>query len=75
MAVAEHIQKLKSERAFTSTIRDGIRLIVDLRAGRVDVLRELFPDIVAKLSGNANPPNTSSGGDLRRESNRLSRWF
>lgn len=66
MAVAEHIQFLKNERSFTQSIRDGIRLVMDLRQGRVDVLKELFPDIVTKLSSNATPP-TSGGGDWRRE--------
>lgn len=42
---------LKSRRKFASTVRDAMRLIVDLRAGRVDVLLELFPwvkDEIAK---------------------------
>ena len=42
-ALAEVIDVLKYERTFASTIRDGIRLIYDLRAGRADVLFELFP--------------------------------
>ncbi len=42
-ALAEVIDILKRERTFASTVRDGIRLIYDLRAGRADVLFELFP--------------------------------
>lgn len=42
-ALAEVIDILKRERTFASTIRDGIRLIYDLRAGRADILFELFP--------------------------------
>jgi hypothetical protein len=34
---------LKKRRKFTTTIRDAMRLILDLRAGRIDVLLELFP--------------------------------
>jgi hypothetical protein len=41
--LADHIFNLKQERSFVSSIRDGIRLIRDLRAGRLDVLFELFP--------------------------------
>ena len=37
------IEFLKQERLFAKTIRDGIRLICDLRAGRTEVLFELFP--------------------------------
>ena len=41
--VLDHIAHLKHQRLFAKTIRDGIRLVVDLRAGRVVVLCELFP--------------------------------
>ena len=37
------IEDLKRERLFAKTIRDGIRMICDLRAGQTDVLFELFP--------------------------------
>ncbi|HEX2621948.1 MAG TPA: hypothetical protein VHL11_17445 [Phototrophicaceae bacterium] len=43
LVLAEIIDELKHSRRFVSTIRDGIRLIADLRAGRVGVLLELFP--------------------------------
>lgn len=41
--LADTVEILKNERLFASTVRDGIRLICDLRAGRTDVLFELFP--------------------------------
>ena len=41
--IADKIEVLKSNRSFTSVIRDGIRLICDLRDGNLDVLFELFP--------------------------------
>ena len=41
--LAEEIDGLKHNRQFVRTIRNGIRLIGDLRKGRVDVLFELFP--------------------------------
>ncbi len=42
-ALIEQIEVLKQERLFAKTIRDGIRLICDLRAGQTVVLFELFP--------------------------------
>ena len=42
-ALAETVEILKQNRSFVATIRDGIRLICDLRAGQTEVLFELFP--------------------------------
>ena len=42
-AIGEYLDGLKKRRKFTSTIRDAIRLIRDLRAGNTAVLCELFP--------------------------------
>src|SRR5690606_30743823 len=47
--IAETIDHLKAERSFVRTVRDGIRLICDLRAGRLDVLFELFPWVRAEF--------------------------
>lgn len=41
LAVA--LEDLKTTKQYTQTIRDGVRLVLDLRAGRVGVLKELFP--------------------------------
>jgi hypothetical protein len=41
--LADELSLLKSQRQFTQTIRDGVRLVLDLRAGKTDVLFELFP--------------------------------
>lgn len=41
--LAEIIEGLKEHRLFSRTIRDGIRLILDLRQGKTEVLNELFP--------------------------------
>ncbi|MBL8118773.1 MAG: hypothetical protein JNJ78_14670 [Anaerolineae bacterium] len=46
----ETINKLKADRQFASAIRDGLRLIVDLRAGGTEVLLELFPGIRERLN-------------------------
>lgn len=42
-SLIEQVEQLKQERLFVKTIRDGIRLIIDLREGNLDVLMELFP--------------------------------
>ncbi|MFP4320839.1 MAG: hypothetical protein ACLFTK_00145 [Anaerolineales bacterium] len=39
----EYIYKLVETRQFAATIRDGLRLLRDLRARKTDVLQELFP--------------------------------
>lgn len=41
--LALELLALKQQRRYTATIRDGIRLVMDLRRGRLGVLRELFP--------------------------------
>lgn len=43
------IDDLKAIRALSQVIRDGIWLIVDLRAGRTDVLFNLFPHLRGSL--------------------------
>ena len=47
--LAHEIHDLKQCKQFSQTIRDGIRLIVDLRRGNTDVLCELFPLIEERL--------------------------
>ena len=69
--IADKIELLKNTRSFSQTIRDGIRLIVDLRNGKTDVLFELFPFVKAKLqSGSAGG---GDNGDIKREIARLER--
>jgi hypothetical protein len=48
-AIADKIENLKNSRSFTSVIRDGIRLICDLRDGKLDILFELFPWVRAEF--------------------------
>lgn len=49
LLLTAEIDRLKAERSFVGTIRDGIRLIIDLRQKRVGVLFELFPWIKSEL--------------------------
>ena len=39
----DYIEDLKVSRLFSRTIREGLLLIRDLRAGRLDILLDLFP--------------------------------
>lgn len=41
--LAEMIAELKEGKAFSGAVRDGIRLLVDLWRGNLDVLLTLFP--------------------------------
>ena len=43
--LAEVIEDLKQGRAFSQAVRHGIRLMVDLWGGNLDVLLELFPGV------------------------------
>lgn len=45
----EQIVELKRTRKFTTILRDALRLILDLRAGRAGVLLELFPWVAEEL--------------------------
>lgn len=59
-ALAEQIEELKYQRRFTQTIRDGIRLICDLRRGKLDVLFELFPWVRAEFLATIEPVEARS---------------
>lgn len=48
--LAEEIEILKQQRLFSETIRDGIRLMCDLRAGRTDRLFAMFPWLTAEVN-------------------------
>jgi len=63
LLLMEDIDDLKYRRLFSKTIRDGIRLIIDLRKGNLDVFLELFPQFKERLDGN--------GGELIEKMNRL----
>jgi len=47
--VADTIANLKKDRRFAPTVRDGIRLVADLRQGNLEVLFELFPWVKAEF--------------------------
>lgn len=68
LLLLETIDELKRQRRFVSVLRDGIRLIVDLRAGRLDVLFELFPLLVERVQ----PAKSGKGDpDLERKLDKI----
>lgn len=72
-SIADNIELLKNKRSFTSAIRDGLRLIVDLRNGKLDVLFELFPFVkleVLDYMKDVNPDNKSND-DIKQQIARL----
>ncbi len=68
-AIAETVEILKEKRSFAKTIRDGIRLICDLRSGNVDALEYLFPWIVDHYTQTppSNGGNDDSGQQVTRD--------
>jgi hypothetical protein len=67
MELAEEIENLKEQRLFSETIRDGIQLICDLRAGRTERLFTLFPWLVAE----AGQPDELLDRAIRQEIDQL----
>jgi hypothetical protein len=65
--LAETIEILKQNRSFVATIRDGIRLICDLKAGQTEVLFELFPWVSEAL----RPVPAPTEQRLQEQINRL----
>jgi len=64
--IAQSVADLKNRKQFSSTIRNGIRLIVDLSKGQTKVLKELYPNIVETLleqnRENSNDNSANGGG-------------
>ena len=74
LLLMEDIDHLKKQRLFSQTIRDGIRLMMDLRKGSFDVLIELFPDIRHHIKEPGQGYNGSNNGtDLQAIRQQLAR--
>jgi hypothetical protein len=69
--LADHIELLKNRRRFVQTVRDGIRLIDDLRQGKLDVLFELFPWVRAEFFKYMQIPVKKDHVDLEAQLKRL----
>lgn len=55
------VRELKKRRLFAETLRDGLRLILDLQAGSLTVLFELFPNIREHLIEQGASPSGGAG--------------
>lgn len=64
--LAEEIEALKEHRLFSETIRDGIRLICDLRSGRTDRLFVMFPWIAGEVDRGVAAQSQSVQQELER---------
>ncbi len=72
--LADQIELLKNDRSFAGTIRDGIRLICDLRQGKLDVLFELFPWVRAEFMEyiqSLQPQKSPAELDIQQQLERL----
>ncbi|MBZ0300996.1 MAG: hypothetical protein K8J31_14710, partial [Anaerolineae bacterium] len=73
-SVADRIELLKSDRQFSSVIRDGIMIISELRQGRVALLLHLFPWIKEEIQKQSSPQESvSENNNLQREIAELKR--
>ena len=61
--IVDHIEDLKKSRSFAKTIRDGIRLIYDLRRGKTEVLQELFPWVLEQNIAPVETPDDAPQPD------------
>lgn len=66
--IADKIEHLKNERTFSQVIRDGIRLMWDLKQGKTDVLYELFPWVQAgtNIKQGSSLPTPKLDSQLKR---------
>ena len=62
-AINDEVVYLKKRRSFAATIRDGIRLMADLRRGNLDVLLELFPWVRAEIAEDTLSRVGGNGGE------------
>jgi hypothetical protein len=65
----ERIHELKKKRTFVKVVRDALRLFLDLKQGKVEVLVELFPWVKAEFMAGVKPQKTV--GDLELQLERL----
>ena len=65
--IGETIEDLKAQRSFSRVVRDGIRLIVDLKRGNVDVLLALFPWIDGYFRDKYTTPTPPDTSGLQRD--------
>jgi hypothetical protein len=64
--IAEILEYSRKNRQLTTIIRDGVRLIYDLRQGKTDVLLEMFPWVKTALTEAEKPATTAIQHQLDR---------
>ena len=64
--VADMIELLKNERAYSAAVRDGLRIISQLREGKIDFLLSEYPWIEDTI-GRKKSGGGDDDGDLRSE--------
>ncbi|HEX2623343.1 MAG TPA: hypothetical protein VHL11_24450 [Phototrophicaceae bacterium] len=76
--LADQVAILKDKRTFAKTVRDGIRLILDLYEGKIDVLLELFPFVQLAIQQTAQQTAQAKAGAAEIqavETHRDDRWL
>lgn len=63
--VAEIVKDLKSRRGYASAIRDGLRMVWELRQGKVDTLVKLFPWVVDAFAQPKTAPDMPDMTELK----------
>lgn len=58
------ISSMKSKRLFRSSVMLGLKMVYELRQGRVDTLLKEFPQVVEWLKVAVTPPNSDGGGQM-----------
>ena len=61
--LAEEIATLRKNRQFAPTLRNGLRLILELQRGETSLLFEMFPNLKAKIS----EPGGNTGGQKQTD--------
>ena len=72
-SLADQIAELKEQRAFSRVVRDGIRLVADLRRGNLDVLLALFPWVEETFYERFQQRQSTSDFTLAQQLERLER--
>jgi hypothetical protein len=72
--VADTVAGLKQQRSFSSTVRDGIMIVNELRQGKIDLLLKLYPfvmDAITALIPPPEPPPMPDNADLIEQFRRM----
>ena len=75
LLLAEQIDELKKRRQFTGAIRNGMRLFLDLKAGRVDVLRELFPWVFEAVASALEEERVANSDAIQLQLERIEKFL